>query len=278
MAANSQLGAFTLDDFEARSGSATSIIRTIAGLYIRHESTPVARGKVLDLAGAAGVSAPAAQTAVSRLIDKSILENTDESRLRVPEAAQAMFARGNRRIFTPRQMRDEDQWCLAAYSLPESMRPVRHQLRKHFGQLGGGLAAAGLWIFPAYLHEEVLQILTALQVRTHATVFIAQTPDFPSTPAEAAKAWWDLDRLEALHHSFLAHAEQLPEADTDEMAYRNYVLMIDAWRTLPYLDPGLPPMMLPEHWPGTSSRRRFAELSEALEHRASHFASRLLRA
>ncbi len=236
----------------------------------------MARGKVLDLADAAGIPAPTAQTAISRLLDRSVFESIDGSQLQVSAQALAMFARGNRRIFTPRQMKDADPWSLVAYSLPETMRPVRHQLRKHFLQLGGGLVASGLWIFPAYLHDEVLQILQALEVRAYATVFTTQTPDFPGSPAEAARQWWDLQRLAAMHHGFIDRTGVLAAATSDEDAYRNYVTMIDAWRALPYLDPGLPPMMLPKDWPGNLSRQRFLDLSAALQQRSAQFARRVL--
>ncbi len=253
------------------------MIRTIAGLYLRHESTPVARSKVLALAAAAGVSTAAAQTAVSRLVDRGVLDQSENSCLHVTVQAQAMFARGNQRIFTPRQMQAEDWWCLVAYSLPETMRPLRHQVRKHFLQLGGGLVAAGLWIFPAYLRAEVLQVLSALQVRSYATVFTTQTPDFPSTPSQAARLWWDLDRLETLHTTFLNSTESLTnEPASFSEAYRGYVLMIDAWRALPYLDPGLPASMLPSTWPGILSRERFLQLSGSYEAKAQHFAQDVL--
>lgn len=277
MAASTQLVAFTLDDFEARTGSAASIIRTIAGLYLRHEAAPVARTRILALATAAGVSSPTAQTAISRLADRGVLEAAGTSSLQVTAAAQAMFARGDRRIFTPRQMADEELWCLVAYSLPETMRPLRHQVRKHFLQLGGGLVNAGLWIFPGYLREEVLQVLGALEVRSYATVFTTQTPDFPEGAMQAARQWWDLGRLESMHSTFLESTAALDaQPASPAAAYRGYVAMVDAWRALPYLDPGLPDAMLPGNWPGRPSRERFLALSRAYGPGARHFATALL--
>lgn len=279
MASNSQLSAFTLDDFDARSGSATSIIRTIAGLYLRHEVSPVARGKVLDLACAAGIAVSTAQTAVSRLIDRGIFELSHGSQLQVPKAAQEMFARGNRRIFVPRQMEDAEQWCLVAYSLPESLRPLRHQLRKHFLHLGGGLVSAGLWIFPAHLHDEVLQILEVLDARQHATIFIANCPDYPEGPQQAAQRWWDLEKLSAMHRSFLLSTDHLSLSATDpKVSYLSYVVLVDAWRALPYLDPGLPSSMLPTDWPGIPSRERFLSASAVFSEPAAQFVKELLAA
>lgn len=279
MATNSQLTAFTLDDFDARSGSAASIIRTIAGLYLRHEVSPVARGKVIDLACAAGISVSTAQTAVSRLIDRGIFDVAPGSQLRVPAPAQEMFARGNRRIFVPRQMDEDEQWCLVAYSLPESLRPLRHQLRKHFLHLGGGLVSAGLWIFPAHLHDEVLQILEVLGARQHATVFLASCPDYPGGPQQAAQRWWDLEKLSAMHQTFLSGTDHLSlSAQDPEVSYLSYVVLIDAWRALPYLDPGLPSSMLPADWPGIPSRERFLSASAIFSGPAAQFVQDLLAA
>ncbi|WP_345472910.1 PaaX family transcriptional regulator C-terminal domain-containing protein [Glutamicibacter ectropisis] len=277
MVTNTKISAFSLDDFEARTGSATSIIRTITGLYLRHQSASVPRTQVVELATAAGVPATTAQTAISRLIDKQVLDSDSPSTLCVPSPAQAMFERGSRRIFTPRQMSQASQWCLVAYSLPEALRPLRHQIRKHFQQLGGGLVAAGLWIFPEYLHEEVEAVLVALQARAQATIFTVQEPHFPTTAKEAASQWWDLDHLNSLHRQFLEATADLAEDQTQPAeAYRGYVSMIDAWRALPYLDPGLPESMLPDSWSGRQSRDRFLALSQVFKDPAQQFVTSVL--
>lgn len=277
MATNTALAAFSLDDFEARSGSATSIIRTITGLYLRESSELVSRNALLELALGAGISAPSAQTAISRLIEKQVLASSAASMLRVPVSAQTMFERGTRRIFTPRQMSATDQWCLVTYSLPEAMRSARHQIRKHFQQLGGGLVSAGLWIFPEYLREEVTAVLVALDARQQATLFTTDQPHFPISAQQAAEQWWDLDRLGSLHQDFLDATSSLdPEVRDPADAYRGYVVMVDAWRTLPYLDPGLPSYMLPAQWPGTASRERFLGLSQSFKDSAEQFARSVL--
>ncbi|QDP83626.1 hypothetical protein FOH10_19940 [Nocardia otitidiscaviarum] len=44
----------------------------------------------------------------------------------------------------------------------------------------------------------------------------------------------------------------------DERAFRIFVPLLDEWRTIPYLDPGLPERMLPPDWPGPAGVRLFA--------------------
>lgn len=277
MAQSSQLAAFALDDFESRSGSATSILRTIAGLYLRHARTSVTRSQAVTLAGAAGIGAAAAQTALSRLVERGLLESAGESQLTVSTPARTMFARGNRRIFIPRQMGAADRWLLVTYSLPETMRSVRHQLRRHFSQLGGGLVSSGLWIFPEYLQSEVHQVLDGLQARPWATLFVTDHPQTTLSPLEAASAWWDLGKLGQRHEAFIATVSEFDRRSIDgEESYRCYVALIDAWRAIPYLDPGLPPTMLPVHWPGRESRELFSGLSEVHREPAQRYAEQVL--
>lgn len=271
------MDAFTLDDFESRSGSATSILRTIAGLYLRHASSPVSRTRVLTLATSAGVGQAAAQTAITRLADRGLLQTPQDGMVSISSPALAMFARGTRRIFTPRQMSADDQWVLVTYSLPESMRPVRHQLRKHFSQLGGGQVSAGLWIFPEYLHAEVLEVLVSLEVRQNATLFVTGRPEFAHSAAAAAGSWWDLQKLGKRHEDFIATVAHLGiESGSPAHSYCCYVTLIDAWRAIPYLDPGLPESMLPKEWPGQRSRELFLALSAAHQQAAQDYADHLL--
>ena len=85
-----------------------------------------------------GVSVPAAQTAISRLIDRQVLEASQASSLHVPHAAQQMFERGARRIFTPRaNVRNRPAVPGGLFRCPRPWRSLRHQIRKHFLQLGG---------------------------------------------------------------------------------------------------------------------------------------------
>ena len=273
MAPSSQLAAFALDDFETRAGSATSVLRTIAGLYLRHFPGPLPRQQVIDLAVAAGLQTAAARTALSRLLEKNLFAAHGAQQVAVTSNAQAMFARGNRRIFTAHQMGPEDPWLLVSYSVPEARRALRHQLRKHFTQLGGGMVNAGLWIFPGHLEEEVGEAIEALEASSFAFCFQTSATGPAPLDAQRAAQWWDLERLAGQHRQFLRTArklEQLP-AQQPAQAYRDYIELVDAWRAIPYLDPGLHPQLLPPDWPGAQSTALFASLSQRLEPAALNY-------
>jgi phenylacetic acid degradation operon negative regulatory protein len=170
-----------------------------------------------------------------------------------------MLERGDRRIFAMREMTEQDPWCLVSFSIPESARSVRHQLRRRLQWIGAGTVSPALWICPGHLRDEVLQILDELDARRWATLFETSAPVPSGSLAEAAAQWWDLEALHAEHLAFQESLDALPSAP-----FAAYVHLIDGWRVLPYTDPGLPPSMLPADWPGRRSFDAFARLSAEL--------------
>src|SRR5690606_36882457 len=91
------------------------------------------------------------------------------------------------------------------------------------------------------------------------TLFRGATPEVAGTLADAAAKWWDLESLRAEHLAFQASIADLPAEP-----FAAYVRLIDRWRVLPYIDPGLPPSMLPADWPGGRSVDEFTRLSARL--------------
>jgi len=257
-----------LDDIDARPGSTASLLRTVIGLYLRRLGGWMPASALVALAGDLGIPEAQARTGITRLKQKGLLlaERDGASGYRLNPAAVPMLERGDRRIFDVRTMTDADPWCLVSFSIPESARSVRHQLRRRLQWIGAGVVSPALWICPGHLHDEVDGILTELGVRRWATLFRSATPAPAGSLREAAASWWDLKTLGAQHLAFQDSLAALPAEP-----FAAYVRLIDAWRVLPYVDPGLPPAMLPDDWPGERSVDEFTRLSAALaEPAAAH--------
>ncbi|MFC7877449.1 PaaX family transcriptional regulator C-terminal domain-containing protein [Isoptericola sp. NPDC057391] len=258
-----------LDDLDARPGSATSLLRTVVGLYARDLGGWVAAGDLVALLGAAGVAPGAARSAVSRAKAKGLLDAVEaggQAGYRLAPGAEEMLERGDRRIFGYRQQGEADPWCLVSFSIPEERRDARHQLRRHLAGLGCGTVATGLWISPGHLVDEVEGVLDGLGLRDAATVFVAGPPRVAGSLGDAVARWWDLDGLAARHRDFLA-AHPDPgdggSAPAPAEAFARWVRAVDDWRPLPYADPGLPTAVLPRDWPGTAGVARFAAVGAA---------------
>ena len=258
-----------LDDTDMRPGSATSLLRTIVGSYLRSLGGWIASAALMELMTTVGVNQTRTRTAILRVRGKGILapeERDGRTGYALQPAALPRLARGDRRIFSPRVMSATDRWCLVSYSIPESQRQLRHQLRRHLSGIGCGAVSAALWICPGYLTGEVEEILSDLGVRGSAAIFLVGETRFDGGLERAVAQWWDLPAIASTHDAFLsAYGSLGTERLTSRQAFASWIGCLDAWRVIPYVDPGLPAAWLPADWPGKRSIPLFADLRERLE-------------
>ena len=257
------------DDADSRSGSATSLLRTIIGCYLRRCGGWIAVSALTELTTTVGVSQARTRTAVLRVRSKGLLDpdvrDGSAGYALGPNAIPAL-ERGDRRIYTARQMDPSDRWCLISYSIPESQRQLRHQIRRRLAGIGCGTVSAALWICPEYLTGEVEEILGDLGVRTSAAIFLADETRVAGGLESAVGQWWDLPAIAARHQSFWSAYGSVAASDlTPRQAFATWIGCVDAWRVIPYVDPGLPAAWLPDNWPGNLTVRLFADLREQLE-------------
>ncbi|MCL7424549.1 PaaX family transcriptional regulator C-terminal domain-containing protein [Streptomyces sp. NPDC052415] len=257
-----------------------SLIVTLYGAYGRFVPGPVPVAELIRLLAAVGVDAPSVRSSVSRLKRRGLLvpARTAEGAAGYelsPDARQ-LLDDGDRRVYATAPP-DEEGWVLAVFSVPESERQKRHVLRSRLAGLGFGSAAPGVWIAPARLYEETRHTLARLRLEAYVDFFRGEHLGFAPT-AEAVTRWWDLAAVAKEHEAFLdRHARVLhaweQRSDTPpEEAYRDYLLALDSWRHLPYVDPGLPARLLPEDWPGVRSAEVFHALHARLRDAGAVFA------
>ncbi|MCT2590788.1 PaaX family transcriptional regulator [Streptomyces sp. N2-109] len=268
----------------AQHPSPGSLIVTFYGAYGREfgDGGTVPVSVLIQLLGALGVDPPSVRSAVSRLKRRGLLvavhPGSRSAGYAPSAAARQLLEDGDRRIYS--RPRPDGSWLLAVFSVPESERRRRHVLRSHLARLGFGNAAPGVWIAPSHLEEETRHTLRRLELAAYVELFRGTHTGFAAT-AEAVARWWDLESLARLHQEFLDTHEPVLRSwsrrrtrPTRE-AYRDYLLALDAWRRLPYADPGLPAELLPSGWPGERSARVFAELHDRLREPGARYPAEL---
>ncbi|MFK0295281.1 PaaX family transcriptional regulator C-terminal domain-containing protein [Streptomyces sp. NPDC090442] len=264
-----------------------SLIVTFYGAYGRGgpkdaggEPGPVPVAVLIRLLGVLGVDPPSVRSAVSRLKRRGLLvpERTaaGAAAYGLSDAGRQLLADGDRRIFGRPAGPPPEGWVLAVFSVPEEERHKRHLLRSRLARLGFGTAAPGVWIAPAHLYEETRHTLERLQLAAYVDLFTGTHAGFTPT-AQAVARWWDLDALAARHRAFLAEQEPVlarwsrRRSLPPEAAYRDHLLALDAWRHLPYADPGLSSPLLPEDWPGGRAAEVFRRLHATLRAAAAAY-------
>ncbi|HEY3750861.1 MAG TPA: PaaX family transcriptional regulator C-terminal domain-containing protein [Pseudonocardiaceae bacterium] len=268
------------DDGErGRGHQPRALIVTVYGLYAREHGGWLGVASLIRLLAEAGVDEPSVRSSISRLKRRGILvaERIDGvAGYALSAQARAILDEGDRRIFERRRATPDEGWVLAVFSVPETERDKRHQLRSRLSWLGFGTVSAGVWIAPAHLFGEARDALDRDGLAAYVDLFTAQYRAFADVRGQVPR-WWDLDRLQALYQDFLADHGRLltryrrQRRIDDRQAFADYVRALTAWRRLPYSDPGLAPELLPRGWQGVRAAETFFELRRLLDEPAHRF-------
>jgi phenylacetic acid degradation operon negative regulatory protein len=278
------------------------LIVTICALYARGDREAIAASELIRLLATLDVDAAAARSALSRLKKRGVLlpaRKGSSAAYRLNPELQDIFEEGDERIFAPRRAQPGDRWLLAAFSVPESQRNLRHQIRRVLAGRGFGTVAAGLWIAPEFVHAHLRRELEREGLGEFVEFFAADLLD--EEVGRRVADWWDLGALSELYAGFLAQFEPVRErwastgssdAEGDRsaeggagsggteadgaQAFADHVLLLTTWRRLPYLDPGLPVDYLPADWQGLAAQELFAGLHARLAPAAARYARSVL--
>ncbi|MFF3320490.1 PaaX family transcriptional regulator C-terminal domain-containing protein [Streptomyces sp. NPDC003035] len=247
----------------------SSLINTVYGAFLRRLDGWISIADLITLMGELDVDGPAVRSAISRLKKRGVLEpeRRDATGYRLSPTVLPVFDEGDRRIFGSLEPADlADGWAMAVFSVPESERSHRYQLRTRLTWLGFGNIAPGVWLAPGRLLEDARSMLVRLGLSEYVHLFAAEYAAFSDLP-DTVSSWWDFPAIQKQYAEFtdtyapvaarLTTTESEPEPAE---AFRHYVPLLTQWRRLPYLDPGLPTELLPTDWNAVAARQVFQQL------------------
>ncbi|ANZ40269.1 PaaX family transcriptional regulator [Lentzea guizhouensis] len=246
------------------------LIVTIFGLYARGEDNWLSVASVVGLMAELGVEGQAVRSSISRLKRRGVVisdRREGAAGYALAEPTLETLAEGDARIFERRRATTDDGWLVVVFSVPESEREKRHELRTSLTQLGFGTTAPGVWIAPGNLAAETRRTLARRGLAEYVDIFAGHHFAFGDLRSKV-RAWWDLDELADLYADFLRRHRPvlaaLPASISASQAFQTYVPMLTQWRRLPYSDPGLPLALLPPGWNGVTAEALFEELNTRL--------------
>jgi phenylacetic acid degradation operon negative regulatory protein len=259
-----------------------TVMVTYLGAVVRPMGGWMPIGGTVDLVSLLGLDAPSVRTAVFRLKRRGWLEPATRAGVRGYElsaTAQAALAAGDDVIWhgaTPSAL--SEGWCVVTFSVPESARSKRHQLRSRLIALGFGNLAGGQWVAPARLLPDARQVVAELELAGHCAIFTGQLAGGLELRGLVAQAW-DLEEIDTGYRRFIEryrHADALV-GESDGAQPRDYFIayltLIDTWRRLPFRDPALPAEVLPEGWHAREAGRLFEALVQRWQAPAMEYAA-----
>jgi phenylacetic acid degradation operon negative regulatory protein len=253
---------------------------TILGAHLRRPGQRVWSGGMVEILGEFGFSTEAARAALSRLVTRGLLERQREGRLVyyvLSARAHELLAEGDRRIFSfGRGAPAADAWTVVWHTIPEDRRVERAQLAQRLRFLGFGSVQDATWIAASDREQEVRALLRALDVETHASMFLGRIAR-GTEQALLVSGAWDLGDLERRYRAFTgAYGAYLDAARRDRLdarqAFTMRTRMTHTFRGFPSADPELPETIAPGAAARAEAVATFDAIYEALAEPANaHF-------
>lgn len=264
------------DDALSYSARPQSLMLSFLGLHVVERDTAVYSGSVIDVFARVGISEEAVRSTLTRMVNRGLLARHRRGRrvyFGLTSRAAAVLEDGKRRVWrTGAVNRDWDgNWTLVGFSLPDSRRSDRHDLRSRLVWAGFGPLQNGLWIAPGI--KDVAALVEDLG--DHVNVFTARHTK-PTESADLVHRAFDVAAIATRYHAFLSRwepAAPLP-ALPDDLA-RQLVLHTD-WLQLVRQDPHLPAEHLAADWPAIRAEQLFHRLATRYQETGGALATEVL--
>lgn len=255
-------------------GRPQHLLVTLLGDYWLGHKEPLPSAGLVDLLDEFSVSATSARAALSRLTRRGLLQSSKSGRRTfygLTPLAERTLTNGLSRIlsFGADSGKSWDgTWLIAAFSVPEEKRDVRHVLRSRLRWQGFAPLYDGVWVSPRDDGFAIEEIVSDLGVET-ASLFRSSVIYPPSSRAGHPLAAWDVSALRDTYDQFVERFSPLVErirlgqvTASEALVARTAVM--DTWRHFPNLDPELPASQLPDEWPRERSREIFIQVYDGL--------------
>ncbi len=231
--------------------AAGSLLLTVLGEYVLPRGDAVWQETLVRALVSLGYTQQAARQALSRSTHDGWLTTERRgrrARMYLSERAAELLCTGAERIYSfGERWAWDGRWLVLVVRVPEERREVRHQLRTRLAWAGLGSLGGGVWLTPHVEREAELAAIIQDEPVAEATSFVAMLGSLGS-PGSITAAGWDLagvrEHYAAFIDDFRATAPSSPEG-----CFRMQTLLVHAWRKFPFLDPDLPPELLPSSWP-----------------------------
>lgn len=249
---------FGVDDgeFTGPAVRPQAVLLTFCAHFLLDRPAALFTGSFVEAVTRTGIGEHAARTTLTRMCQRGLLDRHragPKVYLALTERTERLLHDAEARVWLQGAVNRSwsGDWTLLSFSLPESRRADRHQLRKRLGWEGFGMLHSGLWIAPPT--ADVPRVLAGLDVDEDVKVFRA-TALAPTDVRRLVTDAWDLDALAAGYTGFLARwAGSAPRADLDHLA--RFLLLLTEWLLLVRIDPHLPESLLPPDWPAVAAEQ-----------------------
>ncbi|QUC55879.1 PaaX family transcriptional regulator [Streptomyces sp. A2-16] len=254
-----------LDTADGPQPRPQSLMLTFFGNHVLEEGDlGVYSGSIIDVLGRVGVGEQAVRSTLTRMVNRGLLQRQREGRKMffglTPQATRVLID-GRTRIWKQGAVNDDwdGSWTLLGFSLPDSWKRQRHDLRSRLTWSGFGALYSGLWIAPGQV--DVSAVVTDLGLTAHVKIFHARAADVTDIE-QMIRDTWDLESIAARYVTFDKRWSTHLGSGTDDDPIGTRLRLVSDWLRTIRTDPRLPARHLPPAWPARTAQETFHRVAE----------------
>lgn len=235
-------------------------------------------GSIIDVLGRVGIGEQAVRSTLTRMVNRGLLMRQREGRKMffglTPQATRVLQD-GRTRIWQQGAVNDDwdGSWTLLGFSLPDSWKRQRHDLRSRLTWSGFGALYSGLWIAPG--NVGVAAIVSELGLAAHVKIFHARA-DQATDIEHMVRDTWDLESIAARYVTFDKRWTAHLDAGSGDDPIGTRLRLVSEWLWTIRTDPRLPARHLPPGWPARPARDTFRRVADQTARPAQGMARELL--
>jgi phenylacetic acid degradation operon negative regulatory protein len=253
-----------------------TLMLTFLGEAVLGRDVALYSGTFVEIMQRLGVSEEATRSTLTRMVSRDLLARHRRGRkmyFGLTSRAIGVLAEGADRLWSQGAVNLDQQscWTVLGFSLPESRRDERHQLRSRLKWAGFGPLRSGLWMAPGSV--DVAAVLQDERLLDHVQVFRAEPV---GDVARIVREAFDLTAVADRYGEFLRRwrsPRPLPAAP-DDLARRLW--LVSDWLLVLRDDPRIPLRYLPAGWPAVAAERVFRRRHAAFRQKAERILGGLL--
>ncbi|WP_435213582.1 PaaX family transcriptional regulator [Streptomyces sp. bgisy034] len=242
-----------------------SLMLAFFGNHVLEEGdVGVYSGSIIDVLGRVGVGEQAVRSTLTRMVNRGLLRRRREGRRMffglTPQATRVLED-GRARIWQQGAVNDDwdGSWTLLGFSLPDSWKRQRHDLRSRLTWSGFGALYSGLWIAPGT--TDVSGVVEDLGLAAHVKVFHAQA-DVATDIELMIRDTWDLESIASRYVLFDKRWTAHLDAGAGDDPIGTRLRLVSEWLWTIRADPRLPARHLPPEWPARAAQETFRRVAD----------------
>jgi phenylacetic acid degradation operon negative regulatory protein len=254
-----------------------SIVFDLFGDYVRYEGAEIRLRALTALLDCFDVGESTLRVVMARLRKEGWFDSRREGRetfYALNDKSWRLLDEGRARIFERSTGPWDRQWHMVIYTVPETERALREELRKELTWRGFGSLASSTWVSPRDRLREVEEHF-ADQTSMRLDLLRCQSSGL-SQDREMAARCWDLASLNDDYQELLrTYRPRMSEYRRGRLSPQEALVermqLTHDYRMFPFRDPDLPEELVPAGWRGHEAHELFLEAHGLLKKPAERF-------